>query len=443
MRILIISAYFPPENSSASLRPYTWAKYWTKIGNQVSVLTTVKDRDKPEAMHVDNNGFQVNEINYSSFFYSIKAYYKREKKVLSPLDSRKWVENLTPVKYVIPGKKSVLAKINDWRKSRGLSITARMPDQTDLWIKPATEWAKNNGPWDLVISTYGPYSCHLVALNLREENLCKHWIVDFRDLWTDNPIYKGVYPLTLFEKYLERKIIANADFITTVSEPLAQTLRKKYSQAKVEVIENGFDTEEFNDLEEETIFRDNKVRIIHTGTVYKGKMNPGLLFEAIASISNDITLAPLLTNLEVIFLGSDNTHNMAQAEEMNVAEWVKDGGFLPRKQILRMQHEAHALLFLGFDKGKTPGILSGKLYEYMFSETPVWAVDVDSMSAVGQIIQQANAGILLGEDLNLLKEMLINLLKDPVKQKSSLNTTYLQRFERSHLAYKMLALVNN
>ena len=40
MRILIVTHYFPPENAIASLRPYSWAKYWTAIGHQVTVLTT-------------------------------------------------------------------------------------------------------------------------------------------------------------------------------------------------------------------------------------------------------------------------------------------------------------------------------------------------------------------------------------------------------------------
>ena len=40
MQILIVTHYFPPENTIASLRPYSWAKYWTRSGHQVTVLTT-------------------------------------------------------------------------------------------------------------------------------------------------------------------------------------------------------------------------------------------------------------------------------------------------------------------------------------------------------------------------------------------------------------------
>ena len=37
MNILIVSHYFPPGNSIAALRPYSWAKYWSRMGHQVTV----------------------------------------------------------------------------------------------------------------------------------------------------------------------------------------------------------------------------------------------------------------------------------------------------------------------------------------------------------------------------------------------------------------------
>ncbi|RDC62971.1 glycosyltransferase family protein [Adhaeribacter pallidiroseus] len=207
MKILIISKYFPPENSVASLRPYSWAKYWAKAGNQVEVLTTIKDKNKPEANHLNRSGFNVNEVDFSAIYYSIKSVYKKKNSLKSAtrehyvVDQAK-VSNTTPP---ISNKNNQLLLMDQWRRKRGLFLTARMPDIMDLWIKPATHWARENGPWDLIVSTHGPYACHLIALKLKRENLTKKWIADFRDLWTDNHIYKGMFPFTLAEKYLEKK----------------------------------------------------------------------------------------------------------------------------------------------------------------------------------------------------------------------------------------------
>ncbi|RMG05815.1 MAG: hypothetical protein D6735_04915 [Acidobacteria bacterium] len=47
-KILIVTAFFPPQNSIASLRSYSWAKYWSQSGYNVTVLTT------PKTLHYAN-----------------------------------------------------------------------------------------------------------------------------------------------------------------------------------------------------------------------------------------------------------------------------------------------------------------------------------------------------------------------------------------------------
>jgi hypothetical protein len=64
-----------------------------------------------------------------------------------------------------------------------------MPDFSDFWIKPAIKWAIQY-QWDLVLSTHGPYATHLVAYQVKKRKKTQQWIVDFRDLWTDNHINK-------------------------------------------------------------------------------------------------------------------------------------------------------------------------------------------------------------------------------------------------------------
>ena len=62
MRILIISTFFPPLNSIASLRPYSWAKYWVLEGHEVTVLTLAKEEDPKVALNYPNPGFRLIEV---------------------------------------------------------------------------------------------------------------------------------------------------------------------------------------------------------------------------------------------------------------------------------------------------------------------------------------------------------------------------------------------
>lgn len=121
-------------------------------------------------------------------------------------------------------------KLVQWMRARyGILSTCRMPDHTDRWVMPAFNYVSDEN-WDLVVSTGGPYAVHNVAYRLKEKRMTSHWIADWRDLWVDNHIYPGLWPLTIVENICERRWMDRADFITTVSDPLAAVLKNKYGE---------------------------------------------------------------------------------------------------------------------------------------------------------------------------------------------------------------------
>jgi hypothetical protein len=76
MRILIVSTFFPPLNSIASHRPYSWARYWTLAGHDVTVLTTEKQEDPHVGLAVDNPGYKVIEVPSPRFLSKLKSGYQ-------------------------------------------------------------------------------------------------------------------------------------------------------------------------------------------------------------------------------------------------------------------------------------------------------------------------------------------------------------------------------
>src|SRR4029077_14155662 len=120
---------------------------------------------------------------------------------------------------------------------------------------------------DVVVSSGGPPAAHLVPLGIKARGQFASWTADFRDLWTDNHIYTGLFPFTLMERERERRVLANADRLVTVSPELACRLPAK-ARKPVEVIYNGYDPETFAGLSAETEFpADGRVRLVYTGTV--------------------------------------------------------------------------------------------------------------------------------------------------------------------------------
>lgn len=404
MKILIIAAYFPPQNSVASLRPYSWAKYWSRAGHDVTVLTTRK-HDHPTNTDYPFTGFEVREVEI--------PFFNRLRGALGKGNAAKVAASRNLVKAILLS--SLLDRVNKFiqysQKKFGILNYCRMPDLTDLWVNPAFR-AVANEQWDLVVSTAWPYPVHRIAHRLRIKGLAKKWIADWRDIWIGNHLYAGLFPFTILEKFYERLWMKKADFITTVSEPLAEILRSRYGD-KVSVIYNGFDPDDYENLPPEKAYpQDGIFRIVYTGSIYPGWQDPSPLFEVIARLKDEGHINP--DQLQVMFYGN-NADMSALAVKFNISEYIQYGGFLPRQQALRCQRDADALLFLEFESKTLQGILTGKLFEYLFAGPPILAVGIGSGGSAAAVLRKTGRGESFGNRIDLLFEKIVILMEAKMK----------------------------
>lgn len=405
MKILIVAVYFPPQNSVASLRPYSWAKYWSRDGHDVTVLTTRKP-EHPTDSPYPFTGFEVREVEMPLF--------NRLRGVLGKKNTAQVAASKNVVKSTLFS--ALLGRINrtirHFQNKNGILNACRMPDLTDLWAARAFQ-SVSSEQWDLVVSTAWPYPVHQVAYRLRRHGMAKKWVADWRDIWIGNHLYPGLFPFTLIEKYLEKQWMKAADAITTVSEPLAEILRKRYGD-KVTVIYNGFDPEDYENLPPEKAYpQDGTFRIVYTGSIYPGWQDPSPLFEAISILKKEGKITP--DRLQVIFYGN-NADMTPLASKFNIAEFVQYGGFIPRQQALHYQRDADALLFLEFESKSLQGILTGKLFEYLFAGPPILAVGAGVDGSVSKLITQTKQGISFGRDIIKISESIEGILnvKNPL-----------------------------
>lgn len=425
LRILIVTTFFPPLNAIASLRPYSWAKYWTLAGHNVEVLTVLHDANTAVALRLPNPGFRVYEVPLPKFVERLKRGYQGKE----PQQTSDKKGLLTVL------KKGVVSIFNYLRHNKGVFNACRMPDFTDLWIRPAIHAMHDKGNWDLVVSTAGPYSVHVVAAHLKKTGRAQRWIADYRDTWSDNYVFPGLFPFNYIEKVLEKKLMQHADVITTVSAPFAKSLSVRYGN-KVCVSENGFDSDDLDHLPVQSVFPDDgKFRIVHTGSIYLGKRDPRPLFEAIRKISQESS--HILDRLEVVFVGLRQANLDELIHNYQVEPWVKSVGFVPREDALRMQRDAHQLLFLPWNDSSVDGVMTGKIYEYLFSGTPIMAVGGNGMEASQQLILDANAGEVFASTEQIVQFLQVNL-SEKEKKKNTLNRAIVDHFDRKKLAMKLL-----
>jgi hypothetical protein len=435
VRILIVSAFFPPLNSIASLRPYSWAKYWTLAGHEVTVLTTKKESNAETAFNLPNPGFQVIEVDPFKGFSFLKRIYQENHIPNTPNQTKSLLSQLKNC-----GKKGAIKLFDFLRDKKGIFNACRMPDFSDFWIRPAFQAIKNKGVWDIVISSSGPYSVHMVAHKLKKQQLAKKWIADYRDKWSDNHIYKGLFPFNIIERILEKQLLKRADIMTTISAPFAAEYTLKYQGKAIYVVENGFDPSDLEHLDPHPAFpNDGKYRILYTGSLYPGKQNPVPLFKALSEMNEDLILNRFLDKLEILFVGPKQSEIKKLVSQYNVGKWVKVNGFVPREKALQMQRDAHALLFLPWNDVSVDGVLTGKLFEYLYSKTFILAVGANGLEASQKIILDAKAGIILSDESEI-QNFLISKLTDISKEQNLLDEKVLRLYNRQLLARHLLEL---
>jgi glycosyltransferase involved in cell wall biosynthesis len=425
VRLLIVSPYFPPQASVASLRVHSFARGWTDLGEQVTVLTTAKRADQV-GLDLPGAGFEVVELAYR----------------VPP-----WLESLRRVRQAEAapgtngaplGARQLLALLRRLRERRGIFASVRMPDLTDHWVRPALAWCRARGPWDVAVSSSGPYTAHLVGLALRRAGLVTTWVADFRDLWTENHIYRGLFPFTWRERAAERACLRSADLLVTVSDGLARRLAARTTRP-VKVIPNGFDADALIGLPAESIYPDDgTIRLVHTGTTYPTGQAPDLVIRALARVRE---LAPALAarlRLTVAGRGSGIWEDLARRS--GVGDLVDVRGVVPRGDALRLQRDADGLILLDWSR-PDEGVLTGKLFEYLAVTAPILVVGGRSDSSIADVVHRSGRGVHFGDSVDRLARGLLDLAKDATRLAPAPAAPVLDQWRRDRLARECLSLI--
>jgi glycosyltransferase involved in cell wall biosynthesis len=427
MRILLVTPYFPPQNAAASTRTYAFARFWSKAGHEVTVLTTVKRPDQ-WGFEASFDGFEVVAIPYLI------------PRFLEGLRARHMASNGSAASAAA-GSSPWFALLRQLRVRTGIFCSVRMPDLTDFWIKPALAWVRSrNRGWDCVVSSSGPYTAHLVAAAVKREGRTVTWAADFRDPWTRHHAFAGLFPFTIAERLLERRCLKQVSLVTTVSEELAERFRSK-TKAPVAIVSNGYDDRGCSCISPYRIFPDDgRVRLVYTGTTYRQGQEPFLLLQALAEVATaDFQLA---NRLRIVIAGPDNHHWLTIARHLGVADFLEWRGNVSRQDAIRMQRNGDALALLDW-KDPRAGVLPSKLFEYLLAASPVLVFGGSSDSAVGRLLQRTGRGVHLGRDVPRIADLLRRLVDRKLDLKLVRNEQELHSFSLEHQAMRYLQLLEH
>ncbi len=342
--ILIISIYYPPIQSIASNRIYSFAKYLDKEKYNVFVHT-LGDSNSIE----NENNIVVQRVKNNILFKPL-LFKKRTNKVIhySKVIYNKFVKYIFKDEY------------RGW-------ITES--------LKNLPQFIKDNNI-DIIISSYAPTAPHIVALELKKEFSHLKWIADMRDEMSQGLGLNS----KLKEKYreLENEIFTYTNAVTSVSKPLVDGFASLSSNLNIIFCEirNGYDFELKELKNHNDIFT-----ISYTGNFY-GDITPINFFKALKKFIQKDSYKRVLVQLVGV-----KTH-------FEVPELLKDKvNIIPsvnHSKAIEIMQKSDALLLIHPTNGRK-GVFTGKLFEYLASLKPIIAL-VDENDVASKLIQEANAG---------------------------------------------------
>ncbi len=282
--------------------------------------------------------------------------------------------------------------------TRRLEPWFMVPDDQRGWVPFARAAARRvhaADPVDAVLTTSSPCSAHLVGAALRLLPGVA-WVADFRDEWTSNPYLAARYPTRAHVRYnerLERRVLRGADRVVSVSAGCLAGLARlapargeaAEGESRLVEIPNGYDGAHFPDAAPP---RPERFRVVYTGAFY-GRRSPAPFLEAVRRLLAAGTLRP--GDLEVVIAGDSPGAGLAGAGAGAGAlpDGVRVLPQVPYFESLRLMRDA-ALLLLVLAEDDPPGIVTGKIFNYLASRRPILALAPDGRAA--ELVRGCRAG---------------------------------------------------
>lgn len=326
-KILIVSAYFYPENTPRAFRTTELAKEFARQGHSVTVLTHKISKTHSE-------------------------FEKLHNLEIRDLGTRKWKDVTLKGKGI-----NLLVR----RFIRRLSILLFEYPNIEL-VRMVKKALKNEKDYDLLISIAVPYPVHwgVAASMSKNHKIARTWIADCGDpyMGRENDTFKVPFYFGYVEKWFMRK----TDFITV---PTSGAIKAYYPEfhPKIRVIPQGFRFEDYHFKNKET---DNtKPVFAYAGMFIPGRRDPSEFIQFLLKQDIDyefhiFTKTPQLVNRLI--------------EDSNGKIFVHDP--VPRDVLLHRLHEMNFLVnFENIGSKQTPS----KLIDYLILNKPILSVKTGNL----------------------------------------------------------------
>ena len=286
---------------------------------------------------------------------------------------------------------------------------------------------------DAVFTTAPPFTDHVIGLALRRLTGLP-WVADFRDPWVAAGRHAANTRRARLQGWLEERVLRACDAWTTVTDAYRDVICGGDQEigAKGRVIPNGFDWEDFPQTERPAPTA--AVRLAYAGTLYPQRASLAL-FDAIQRMREQGDDVRLLVGQMAPEIRESRTVQRLIAQGA-----VEERGSLPYREALR--HLTTLDAFVVTVDRTHPGMVPGKLYEYLAAGRPVLLLGPRD-GAAARLLEMFGEHLVADlDDVNGIEGGIRTLVQFARARRPPGDRAALAQFDRRHLTGRLAELLD-
>lgn len=365
MNLLVISYYHSLKDSVGGMRSRAMAKYLPCHGVEVSVLSYCA-----KGSYFSCNAHQVDawDITRETVPFAVFLGWRFWQQMLRMLGWHRGVHEY-------------------WR-----GIVMQQSKRIIEIVKP-----------DAILASYPCADTLEIGVDLAEQYDLP-LISDFRDGLIFEPVEEMRLrnnATRIYYDALESRVIRQSSMVLTVSEPISEYFRYKYSHKNVITLPNGFDRDDVAAIENIDL-PPHIINFVHTGRLGESRMSMSDKCRGVTALCDALnhlndTNAAVAKKLCFHFVGKLTRQERNIFSPLVDLGIVKLWGHLPRTHALGFQRKADVLLLI--TEPDKASIATGKIFEYLAANRPILALTRGTEAE--RIIKKTKSGILAAPDDSL------------------------------------------
>lgn len=379
MKLLLVAYYFPPFKEVGAVRVSKLVKYFSRFGWEIEVIT-------------------VDDCYYNS----------------KSIDKEKLKDIPSTVNITKTERMTLNLKIREegfyWKKHLYRTLNKKLKESS----------------YDYIYYTAGPFFHLSVAPKIKKKYNIPY-IIDYRDPWLLSPYNNSKFFKTI-AKLVEPKVVKEAKYLINVTEDATKMHRDYYKEENKEkfiTIENGYDPEDFFQIEDININDTKGINLIYTGKLGSFRDITPLL-DAIKEYNSE-------NNKKIFFIHIGNKEvGIKNYKEKNkdMNGYIIEKGFLPYKETLGHIKKSNLTIIIS---GGHPYEPTTKIYDYMALKKKILCInDIEYGYLFNTLKNKENCQISINKKENIKEN-----IKKILEKSDNFSDIQLNDFNREKIFEKL------